>query len=153
MSMKTSEVFKRVNRLSDEILEEHKKLSKLNLKCLEIMNLCSHEIVFKYVDNQPRKMIIDGSCFCPACGKTITCIKKDDIKTSAFRNSRIISLTHLSLIGTKEVYSIIRNEVYDNMDIYYNKKINENELSNKMEEVLVNRQQKYKALTKRRKYR
>ena len=87
------------------------------------MAICPHEIVFKYTDDHPRKTATDGSYFCPACGKTIRCYHKEQLSETPFNNSRIIPLTDLSLFGTSEVHHIIRNEVYNNMELYYNKDI------------------------------
>ena len=141
--METRKVFEITGKLGNEIIKEKEKLNQLNTKCLELMDLCSHEIVFKYNDNHPRLMTIDGNYFCPACGKTVKCIYKEQLMSSPFNNSRIIPLTNLSLLGTKEVYSRIRHEVYNNIDIYYNSEIDSIELSNKMEEKLANLEIKY----------
>ena len=141
--MNTKDVFNETGRLGNEINKIHKLLGKINQKCLDIMEICPHEIVFKYNDDHPRKMIIDGSYFCPACAKTIKCIHKSDIKESSFKNSRIIPLTNLSIIRSGDVYHAIRNEVYENMELYYNKSIPNEELSKKMEEILVDKQTKY----------
>ncbi len=141
--MKTSEVFEETGKIGNEIVKEHIKLDKLNNRCLEIMNLCPHEIVFKYNDNHPKKLKTDGNYFCPACGKTIKCIDHNQILESPFNNSRIISLSNLSLIGNKETYSSIRNEVYCNMNFYYNTDINDDVLSSKMETILKEMQVNY----------
>lgn len=141
--MKTKEVFEEKDKLEEEINKVQELLNRLNNKSNEITKLCQHEIVFKYKDNYPRKMAFDGNYFCPACGITIKCFNKEQIKESIFNNSRIIPITHLSLFGTKEVYKAIKKEVYDNYDLYYDYIIPEEELSYKMEEELRDKQLTY----------
>lgn len=80
--------------------------------------------------------MIDGSYFCPACCKTIKCYGNIKVHDTCFKNSRIILLTNLSLFGTPEVHQIIRNEVYNNMNIYYNSNISIQDLSSKIESLL-----------------
>ncbi len=141
--MNSKEVFERTGKLGFQIEELQKKLEQINLNCLELMKICQHEIVFKYNDNYPRKVYADGSYFCPARGKTIKCFCKSQLEETVFDNSRIIPLTNLSLFGTSDVYYTIRNEVYNNYDLYYNHDIPVSELSKKMEEILEEKQNKY----------
>ena len=141
--MKTKDVFDETIKLEDELIKIQERINLLNIKRENIMKLCQHEIVFKYNDNFPKKKIIDGNYICPACGKLINCIRKEQIEKSDFKNSRVISLVNLSLIGTKEVHSIIKNEVSNNMDFYYNKEISDEELSSKMKLLLQDKQCEY----------
>lgn len=141
--MDTKKVFEETGKLGNEINRLRKQLEKVNKQCLEMMEICPHEIVFKYVDNYPRMLMIDGTYFCPACGKTIKCVHPEQIKDSSFKDSRVIPLTNLSLYGTSEVYHTIRNEVYQNMELYYNLEIDIEELSNRMEELLKDKEQRY----------
>lgn len=134
--METKKIFEETGRIGNNIKRIHQILDMLNYRCLEIMDLCPHEIVFKYQDNYSRKMPVDGNYFCPACGKTIRCLSNDDVLKTDFRASKIIPITNLSLVGNKETYYMIRNEVYNNMELYYNKTTNIQELSSRMEEIL-----------------
>ena len=110
-----------------------------------MMELCPHELVFKFSDNHPRKALNDASYFCPSCGKAIVFIQEKQLKETEFKTSKIISLTNLSLIGTNDVFSAIRNEVYNNIDLYYNSNVLKEELINKMESLLEDKQSKYKS--------
>jgi len=143
--MNSKEIFEETGRIGNEISKLHKQLDKLNFKCLELMDSCPHEIVFKYKDNYPRKMLSDGNYFCPSCGKTIKCFSQDQLKQTVFEKSRVIPLTNLSLFGTPEVYHEIRNEVYDNYELYYDSKSNIKELSLRMEEILKDKQNIYES--------
>lgn len=134
--METNKVFEETSKLENEIKKLEKELEKVNNQLLVNMELCPHEIVFKYTDNCPRKLVIDGTYYCPACGKTIKCFMQDQIMYSAFKNSRIIPLPNLSLIGTSKNHDTLRKEIYSNMDIYYNSDYSVKELSSKMEEKL-----------------
>mgnify|MGYP007069917306 CR=1 FL=1 len=100
------------------------------------MNLCSHEIVFGYSDNHPRKMMIDGSYYCPACGKLIRCYDHDDLLQGSFKYSKVIPLDYLFLYGTNEMLQTLRDEVFSNMDFYYSPDSSVDLLSHKMEDVL-----------------
>ena len=146
--METKEVFEETGKLGNEINRLRKLLEQVNKECLEMMQQCSHEIVFKYNDNHSRKMMIDGTYFCPACGKIIKCIQRDQIQDTPFKNSRIISLIGLSLLGTSENHYIIRNEVYNNLDLYYDCNIPVEELSFKMGKVLKDKQYEPESLEK-----
>ena len=88
-------------------------------------------------------MVVYGKYYCPACGKTIMCYKNGQIKETDFKDSRVIPLTNLSLVGTPQLHNTIRNEVLDNMDFYYDYIIPDEELSSRMEEVLKNMQDDY----------
>ncbi len=147
-TMDTKKVFEETGKLGNEIHRLGKQLEKVNKQCFEMMELCPHEIVFKYTDNHPRMLLIDGTYFCPACGKTIKCIHPEQIKDSSFKDSRVIPLTNLSLFGTSEVHHTIRNEVYQNMELYYNPEIDIEKLSNRMEELLKDKEQRYEISTK-----
>ena len=138
--MRTTKVFEETNELGEEIVKVNELLANLYLKHEIIKELCDHEIVFKYLDNHPRKKKVDGNYFCPACGKTIRCFGDEEINETNFSNSRIIPLNNLSLLGTKEVYQAIRNEVYNNIDLYYNPHVTIQELSFRMENLLKNYQ-------------
>ena len=134
--MDTKLIFKETELIHNRIQEAQTVIDEQRGKQLEIRELCSHEIIFKYNDNRPRKQVIDGRYVCPACGKTIQCIKKQQLNETVFKDSRVIPLTHLSLMGTKEVYASIRQEVMENLDWYYNPQIPKSILERKMEEVL-----------------
>ena len=146
--MDTKKVFEETGKLGNEINRLRKQLEKVNKQCLEMMDICPHEIVFKYNDNHPRMLMIDGTYFCPACGKSIRCVKPKELLKTPFKESRIISLSNLSLFGTSDVYHTIRNEVYENIDLYYDSKSTSEELSSKMEDLLKDREQRYEAPVK-----
>ena len=146
--MEATKVFDETNKLGDEIRKTNELLASLYLKHEKIKKTCDHEIVFKYLDKYPRKMEVDGNYFCPACGKTLRCFCKELMSETSFANSRIIPLTNLSLFGTKEVYQTIRNEVYNNMDLYYNPNISIEELSLRMENLLKDYQFVYESSDK-----
>ena len=141
--METKAVFEQTLRLGDRLKELGKEIDSLNQSCLRLMTLCPHEIVFKYTDNHPKEFFIDGNYYCPACSKTIKLFQASDIKESPFKESRIIPLTNLSLLGTDFIYFLIRIEVFFNIDIYYNKNISIEELTKRMENVLKDDQYDY----------
>ena len=147
-TMTTEEIFDSVGKLSNEIIRLHKEIDGLNKKIQEVTALCPHDIVFKYNNYHPKLMPIEGEYFCPACGKTIRCYKKNQLKESIYANSRIIPIKHLSLLGTSEVHFIIQNEVFNNMNIYYDKNLETEVLSLRMEELLKDHQYEYKSPAK-----
>ena len=151
--METKKVFEETGKLGYEIKKLGNLLEKVNKKCFEMMELCPHEIVFKYNDNHSRLFMIDGTYFCPACGKLIKCYIKEHLNETAFKDSRIIPLNNLSLIGTSDVHHTIRNEVYENMDLYYDCNVSTIELSSKMEQKLIDKQCLYESPVKIKKIR
>ena len=138
--MDNKEIYNNLINLEEEIDNCNEDLKGLYQKRIELMNSCNHYIVFKYRDNRPSKLRIDGNYYCPICGKIIELFNKDDIKKSIFKDSRVIPLPHLSLISNNETLSTIRENVISNMDFYYNLENNTKDLSNKMEQAL----EKYK---------
>lgn len=134
--MEIKRVFEKTEEIEEKINNLKQQIQELNNQKKEIREICSHDIVFKYNDNQPRKMIVDGNYYCPACETSIECFQNNQIKNTPFRNSRIINLSSLSILGTKEVHHKIRNEVYQNIDLYYHSDYNVEELTDKMIEIL-----------------
>ena len=142
--METKEVFAISFEKVTEMEQLKKMLSELNFEFKALMGECPHEIVFKYNDNHPKKMPIDGNYYCPACGETVKCLNRNDRSKSVFKDSRIIPLKNLSLISSKEVLDTIRTEVYENIELYYDKDIDVETLELKMEDELKDKQRKYK---------
>jgi len=139
--MDTKNVFEEKKLLGDEISLLRQRVDIINSKIQGLMEKCPHEIVFKYIDNNPRKAVIDGSYYCPACGKHVPfVIYGQDIP---FKSSRIIPLTNLSLIGSRDLFHTIRNEVYVNMDFYYNPDTPIEDLASRMSSMLEDEQTKY----------
>ncbi len=141
--MKTKKVFEEVSRLGKELKIEEEKIEMINSKLLRLTCECQHEIIFKYRDNHPRKLMVDGNYYCPACGRTIMCIRKEQLRDTCFSESRIIPLTNLSLFGTKDTLSTIKEEVLGNFDFYYDKNKSKEELSSKMESILKEKENRY----------
>ena len=135
--MNTIQIFEQRKEMEKEKEKLNKKIESINLKIIELTRICTHELVFKYNDNHPRKKIIYGHIYCPACGKNIEIFSKN--QNQEFDNSKIIDLTNISLINDIETLKKIKEEVLNNYDFYYKCKDN-NELRSKMENVL----EKYK---------
>ena len=143
--MNTKDIFDKMTILDKESKRIQELKNNLDKKYQELINNCSHDIVFKYTDDYPRKMKFDGTYLCPACGKTIKCINKDQLKKTSFKDSRVVPLINLSLICSKEIYKTIREEVQDNMDLYYDYIIPTEELSSKMENKLIEKENNYES--------
>lgn len=141
--MKTEEVFEKINQLEHEINELQSEIERKENETYMVIDSCPHEIVFKYRDDHPRIMTLDGQYYCPACQKVIMCYEYSKFEDSAFKNSRVIPLTNLSLLGTKEVCDVMREEVINNMELYYDSNISTEELSSRMEELLKDKQSIY----------
>ena len=131
MKLNYQEVFKEREKIDSKKLELLEEMKVLNQRQNRLFENCQHEIIFQYHDDFPKKMENRKTYFCPACG-----LIHDSIDVSAFQNSRIIPLSNLSLVGTIEVLQVLRNEVFQNFDFYYNSGIRTELLSQKMEEIL-----------------
>ena len=145
--MKTIQVFEQSRDIEKEKIKLKEKINKLNFELLKLENECPHEIVFKYNDNHPRKMVIDGKYYCPACGKNIEFVSNNQYLNSCFKNSKIISLTDLSLVGDTKTLLKIKEEVLNNLDFYYKCK-DMYELRNRMEHKLKDYQYDYNKKSK-----
>ena len=142
--MKTIDIFNKSSKIEEKRRELEGQLNQLETDQIILGELCPHEIVFKYTDNFPRMLNIDGTYYCPACGKSIRVLHKKDFMDSPFKKSRIIPLTNLSLMGTNEVYTTIKQEVVSNIQDYYDPEMPVEELEYRMEMVLEDKQIKYK---------
>ena len=123
-------------------LSENKKLKKTKPIYSKTLTNCTHELVFKFNDNQNRKMVIDGNYYCPACDKLIECIFKNQYLYTEFKDSKIIDLSRLSLVSDTKTLTKIKSEVLNNKDFYYNCK-NVNEIRTIMEDKLYDLQYDY----------
>ena len=138
--MDTKKAFEESGRLGNEVTKLRRELEHVNMNILKIMDECPHEIVFKYHDPTPRMLAFDSRCFCPACGKTLNFLSINDIEKTEFRNARVIPLLHLAPSLRSESYRAIREEVYTNMDLYYDPNSDIEELSTRVDNILRNMQ-------------
>lgn len=134
--MDSKKAFEKTISIGNEIIKKHKELNNLNLEAQKVMDKCSHDLVIKYNDKVPRKLVIDGYYVCPSCGRTHECIDPNDFEKTPFKHSRVIDLTSLSLEATKELYMAIRKEIYYNFDYYYNPETKVEELQERLEKLL-----------------
>lgn len=135
--MDLKKYYDETSRIANEMKQTREKLEGLIDEYSEIRKICTHDIVFKYKDNYPRQDEIDGNYFCPACKLVIECAKKGQIEQTKFGRARIIPLLNLSLRNGSNVHNAIRQEVYSNLDYYYNPNSEIEEMSEKMEGVLL----------------
>ena len=77
--METKKIFEETEKLENKLKKLNEEIKVVNFGFLKMMEACPHEIVFKLTDNHPRKMMIDGKYFCPACGKALRIINKEQI--------------------------------------------------------------------------
>ena len=105
--METKKVFEETEKLDNKLIELNKEMREVNAGFARMMEVCPHELVFKFNDEHPRKIKVDGKYFCPACGKSVYIIDEDNIKETLFKDSKVIPLTNASIIGTKENYQVI----------------------------------------------
>lgn len=141
--MKAKDIYEVKDRLEQERQRKLLELEHVNQDIRELMELCNHEVVFQYHDNHPRKMILLGTCYCPACGKKLAITAETPIQETPFKDSRIIVLKNISLLGTEKTLRVLREEVKSNMDIYYSPNSNLEELSSRMEGLLQKQEYDY----------
>ena len=118
-SNRTQAIFDIRMKLDYEAYDLEKARKGIEKRINELSDTCHHEMVFKYMDNHSRKAMIDGHYYCPACRKNITIINQKDIDNTPFKDSRVISLTHLSLIGDSDTLETISSLVSENIDLFY----------------------------------
>lgn len=94
-------------------------LQKINDYAKEIMSACPHEIVVQMRDNHPRKMLIDGSFYCPACDRILVDTTISSIGVvKLFGHSKLLQLTELSLINNDKTLDMIKKEIIEHYDEY-----------------------------------
>ena len=125
-------IFRRRQELENQKEELNHAYREVKAEEQELMNECSHDIVFQFHDNAPRKMLLEGTFYCPVCGFIQQISTKEEFKKSNIQDSRIIPLTNLSLVGNPETLEKIREEVWNKIEYYYNPNISIQELSNTM---------------------
>lgn len=134
--MNLKQYFDETTKAENELIETRQKLEQQITAYHDMRGICTHNIIFKYKDNYPREEKPDINHYCPACRLVITCKDPKQIAQTKFRASRVIPLLNLSLRNGRNVHDAIRNEVYDNLDFYYNPEVPVEELSKKMEDAV-----------------
>ena len=141
--MNTKQIFDGSEFLEIEKREYTERLDEIERKKQVIQYNCTHDIVFKYKDNNPRRILSDDNYYCPACDKNIICKIHDSFPQTVFRNSRVIPITNLSILGDRVTLKAIKKEAYSKMDYYYDKDIPIEELSSSMEKVIKSEEYDY----------
>ena len=135
--MELKSYYDEMDAIENQMFETRKKLEELIDLYSDTRKKCTHDIIFKFKDNYPRKQPIDGCYYCPSCRLVIECAAKGQIEQTKFKNARMIPLLILSLRNGSNVHNAIRQEVYSNLDYYYNPNSEIEEMSEKMEGVLL----------------
>lgn len=131
--MNLRQYYEETAKQESELIETRKRLEEQITAYNELRGICTHSIIFKFKDNYPTDRPIDGNYFCPACRLVIECASKEQLKNTKYRESRVIPLLNLSLRNGRVVHDAIREEVFQNLDLYYNPEASIEELSVKME--------------------
>ncbi len=118
--MVTESVFRRREELENEYKKLNEQLVELITEEEALQERCQHSLVVFLNDDSPRRNPIAGTCFCPACTKTLQIIKEEHLEKSIFGKSDILDIRELSLLPNRETLKAIRDEVYDKYEIYYN---------------------------------
>ena len=134
--MNIKNYFDETTKVENELIEANKKLEQISSTYHDLRGICTHRIIFKYKTNFPRENQIDGDYYCPACRLVIECARPEHLTQTKFRESRVIPLLNLSLRNGRNVQDAIREEVYNNLELYYNPDVPIDELSTKMEGIL-----------------
>ena len=117
-----------------DIIEERKDIYKHKLKLErdgkklrwrehKLKKKCSHELVFKWNDNEVHKVGNIYKCFCPVCTKTIDIIPNSDIysiEKSIFKRSKVVEIKSDKSDNEFNYYRFVEDEVLSNMEYYYN---------------------------------
>ena len=115
---KVIEINSNIRKARDREIEYLKSISEY---MQEIMSECPHELVVKIHDNHPRKMLIDGSYYCPACDMMLFNLPSyQKLSETQFKNSKVLDLAGLSLLCDRDTLDTIKSEVLSNYDEYSN---------------------------------
>lgn len=134
--MNLRQYYEETTKQENELIETRKRLEEQITAYHELRGICTHSIIFKFKDNYPTERSIDGNYFCPACRLVIECASKEQLKNTKYRESRVIPLLNLSLRNGRVVHDAIREEVFKNLDLYYDPEVSIEELSAKMEDAI-----------------
>lgn len=115
---KVIEINDNIRKVRDKEIEYLKSISEY---MQEIMLECPHELVVKIHNNHPRKMLIDGSYYCPACDMMLFNFSSyRKLAETQFKDSKVLDLVELSLLCDKDTLDTIKAEVLKNYDAYLN---------------------------------
>lgn len=134
--MNLRQYYEETTKQENELIETRKRLEEQITAYHDLRGICTHSIIFKFKDNYPTDRPVDGNYFCPACRLVIECASKEQLKNTKYRESRVIPLLNLSLRNGRVVHDAIREEVFQNLDLYYNPEASIEELSAKMEDAI-----------------
>ena len=118
--MSIKDIFKKRKQINEDFERINHELVKLYAEDEQLKKDCPHSLVVLFSDDGPRKKLIEGTCFCPACNLKLQIVKKEHLKKSVFRKSEIIDVRKLSLIANSETLNAIRDEIYNNIGEYIN---------------------------------
>lgn len=145
--MNIDEIYEKKSELGNEKRNLANKYKELRQKFLELSKECNHDVVVKYRNNHPRKMLLDGHYYCPACEKVFTFESYKEFENSEIKNSDVVDLTELSLVGDDETLRVIDSEVILNYN--YGMPNNMGELSKKISMTLKDYERDYNRKTMR----
>ncbi len=118
--MSIKDIFKKRKQINEGFERVNHELVKLYAEDEQLKKDCPHSLVVLFNDNNPRKKLIAGTCFCPACNLKLQIAKDENLEKSVFGKSEIIDVRRLSLIANSETLNAIRDEIYNNIGEYIN---------------------------------
>ena len=148
--MNTKEAFEKRNRISRDFDRINKERNELYMLDDQLKRDCPHEVVVLFNDKNPRKKLIAGNCYCPACSRMIRVVKMEDLPKSIFGKSTVLDIRELSLIGDERTLMVIREDMYRNLDLYYGSMTDKMVLEGRLYDILADFEVKIDANTLRR---
>ena len=121
--MITESVFRKRKEIELKYKILNQELAELLVEEEKLQDRCQHLLVVLLNDDYPKKHPIAGTCFCPACTKTLQILKEEHLSKSIFGKSDILDIRKLSLFPTRETLNAIKKEISDNYELYYNMSI------------------------------
>lgn len=108
---------KRIHEKRIQLRNEQKKLNKEEIK---LQSDCSHELVFKFNNNEIYKIGNVYTCFCPICSKMQEIHNYKKLEDTVFKRSNIIEVNSHKSAYEFDYIDFIEEEVLSNIDYYYN---------------------------------
>ena len=140
--MKKIDIIKERRDLFKQRLKLERDEKKLTWKENNLMKKCSHQLVFKWNDNEVHKVGNIYKCFCPVCTKTIDIIPNFDIysiEKSVFKRSKVVEIKSDKSEYEFNYYRFVEDEVLSNMEYYYNSDSTIEEMSEKISDKINNK--------------
>ena len=126
------EIYKKIQTINSDKKRLELLLSTMNDKISDLKEVCSHDLVLRFMIYKTHPIEQSCDCYCPACGKKEIIYNEYGMDNSSFKDSKIVDLKELSYNDYHDYFDDIIEFVFNNYEFCYSSDSNEDEISKKI---------------------